>query len=331
MASFQISDAEWSVLAEEPADVFKLYCVIRRHMDYSTGVAGGQKRRFSEQGFKESLYIAPLRGRKKSGSPTRQKVRSLIDRLIKIGAVLLVGPLVFQLPYADRDGTSKPSATNQQPKQQPLQNTNKFSQQATEYGACSKSEKPSKNPSEKADCSNSNLPPLSALPISYSSAETLQLQVFTMAKAWLPDPVSWPGVLAVNGLKTADFTGQRLRSFRSYWMARKDKQQTQAQWEHQLAQTLVLNVEHAAKLEQAKRARQGDQLQLRLPRKVAMGLVPKTPHRASSEGGMSDIAAMAIARGEAEAAEIREVQGISSDRDDLRKQLRTRLNIRRSS
>ena len=330
MANFQISDAEWSVLAEEPADVFKLYCVIRRHMDYSTGVAGSHKRRFSEQGFKEALYIAPLRGRKKSGSPTRQKVRSLIARLIKIGALLLVGPLVFQLPYADRDGASKPSATNQQPKQQPVQHSHKISLQATDYNAYSQSKKQSERLSKKAACSNSNLPPLSVLPIYIPSAETPVIQVFAMASAWLPDPVSWPGVLAVNGLKTADFTGRRLKSFRSYWLTRKGKQQSQAQWEHEFAQHLLRNVDHD-KAKQAKRDRQGDQLQLRLPRKVTMGIVSRKPDRANSGGDISEIAAKAIAQGEAEAAEIREVQGVSGDGEKLREQLRAQFRIRRNS
>lgn len=116
MPSFQINDAEWGALADEPADVFKLYCAIRRFMDYRTGVSG-QKRRLSEQMFREELYIAPTRGRHESGSPTRQKVRSLVDRLITLGAITPIGPLVYQLPNADWGSTSKSSATDEQPDQ----------------------------------------------------------------------------------------------------------------------------------------------------------------------------------------------------------------------
>ncbi|MWV17541.1 hypothetical protein F3I16_15980 [Pseudomonas sp. L-22-4S-12] len=118
---FQINDDEWSLLAEEPAEVFKLYCVLRRAMNFATGVAGGEKRRFNEQGLREALYVAPIRGRHESGSPTRQKVRSLIDRLVVLGALQSIGPLVFQLPLATRDSPAKGSATNQQPVQQPHQ------------------------------------------------------------------------------------------------------------------------------------------------------------------------------------------------------------------
>ena len=103
MPAFQINDAEYSALADEPADLFKLYCVIRRWMDYRTGVSGAV-RRLSEQMFREELYIAPTRGRHESGSPTRQKVRSLVDRLISIGVITPIGPLVFELPHADWDG-----------------------------------------------------------------------------------------------------------------------------------------------------------------------------------------------------------------------------------
>ena len=48
MPAFQINDAEWAALVEEPGDVFLLYCSIRRFMDYATGIAG-IKRRISEQ------------------------------------------------------------------------------------------------------------------------------------------------------------------------------------------------------------------------------------------------------------------------------------------
>ena len=121
MPPFQINDAEWSLLVEEPAEVFKLYCVLRRVMDFATGVAGGEKRRINEQALREALYVAPIRGRHESGSPTRQKVRSLIDRLVVLGALQPIGPLVFQLPLATRDSPAKGSATNQQPDQQPHQ------------------------------------------------------------------------------------------------------------------------------------------------------------------------------------------------------------------
>ena len=101
--------------------MFKLYCVLRRVMDFATGVAGGEKRRINEQALREALYVAPIRGRHESGSPTRQKVRSLIDRLVVLGALQPIGPLVFQLPLATRDSPAKGSATNQQPDQQPHQ------------------------------------------------------------------------------------------------------------------------------------------------------------------------------------------------------------------
>lgn len=121
MPPFQINDAEWSLLVEEPAEVFKLYCFLRRTMCFASGIAGGEKRRLSEQALREALYVAPLRGRHDSGSPTRQKVRSLVDRLVALGALQPVGPLVFVLPLATRDGPAKTSATNEQPDQQPHQ------------------------------------------------------------------------------------------------------------------------------------------------------------------------------------------------------------------
>lgn len=239
MPAFQINDAEWSALADEPADVLKLYCVIRRWMDYRTGVSGAV-RRLSEQMFREELYIAPTRGRHESGSPTRQKVRSLVDRLISIGVITPIGPLVFQLPHADWDGASKRSATDEQPDQQPHQQPISKTLQPNEYKGSSVEDDVSATTSETDNSLISNLPPLSV-----KSPTTLSARgYFAMHDGWLPQAKTWAPTAMRNAIPKA-VPEDTLNEFRSYWIARPEKEQSQAQWEHQLAQSLKHHIRQA--------------------------------------------------------------------------------------
>lgn len=236
MPAFQINDAEWSALADEPADVFKLYCAIRRFMDYKTGVSG-VVRRLSEQMFREELYIAPTRGRHESGSPTRQKVRSLVDRLISIGALTPIGPLVFQLPHADWDGASKRSATDEQPDQQPHQQPNNIQPETPESLGCSDTESGSATTSETYDSRISNLPPISVITNTAQHAR----EPFHMHDAWEPNPDSFTATLFRNGLAGQTFQADELLEFRSYWISSPRQPRTQQGWEHALAQHLKRN------------------------------------------------------------------------------------------
>lgn len=158
MPAFQINDAEWSALVEEPGDIFLTYCAIRRVMDYSTGVAG-QARKISEQMLREVLYVAPCRGRHESGSPTRQRIRSVVDRLITLGTLVQIGPMVFQLPLATRDSPSKRSATDEQPDQQPDQQPPTKSLEPSNDGGYGSLEKELATATESGSSAISNLPP----------------------------------------------------------------------------------------------------------------------------------------------------------------------------
>ena len=239
MPTFQINDAEWGALAEEPADVFKLYCAIRRFMDYRTGVSG-EKRRLSEQMFREELYIAPIRGRHESRSPTRQKVRSLVDRLISIGVISQIGPLVFELPHADWDGASNRSATDEQPHQQPHQQPSTNQLEAPESEGYSEGENGSATGSESGESPINNLPPLSV-----KSPTTLSARgYFAMHDGWQPQAKTWGPTALRNAIPKA-VPAETLNEFRSYWIARPDKEQSQAQWEHQLAQSLKHHIRQA--------------------------------------------------------------------------------------
>lgn len=120
---FLITDAEWDALFDEPADVFKTYCAIRRVMDYGTGVAG-LSYTISERMIREAIEVPAIRGRHKAYRPTRQQVRQCIQRLIAIGLLVpLDKPMVYRLPYAVTDNSvprmNNQWSTNEQPHEQP--------------------------------------------------------------------------------------------------------------------------------------------------------------------------------------------------------------------
>ncbi len=241
MATFQINDAEWSALVEEPGDIFLAYCAIRRLMDYGTGVAG-QARRISEQMLREVLYVAPCRGRHESGSPTRQRIRSVVERLITLGAMEQIGPMVYRLPLATRDGAPKRSATDEQPHQQPHQQPALEQLEASSCEASSVDREGSAATSASAENGNSNLPPVSGLPTHPPTAIPGR---FAMHDCWLPSTKGWEATSRRNALSPGVLTAEKLGEFRSYWINRPEKHQSQGQWEHELAQSLKRQVRHA--------------------------------------------------------------------------------------
>lgn len=243
MPAFQINDEEWSALVEEPGDIFLVYCSIRRFMDYRTGVAG-KTRRISEQMISEVLYVAPTRGRHESGSPTRQRVRSVIDRLVKLKVIVPVGPMVYELPLATSDLSSKTSATDEQPDQQPYQQPNENQAKPSNSGALGDSGNESTTGSASPETLNSNLPPVSGNTYTQHNAHVREIGSrprFQMTDSWEPSPQTFAAVLHRNGLQNATLDPDLLLEFRSYWIGHPDKHYTQAQWEHRLAQQLKRN------------------------------------------------------------------------------------------
>ncbi|MDF3863483.1 hypothetical protein P3W53_03355 [Pseudomonas denitrificans (nom. rej.)] len=125
MPSILISDAEWMLLSGEPPELLKLYVALKRRMDFATGVAG-QKTLINEIVLREGYTVDPIPGRAAPKPPTREQGRSGVRRLEKIGALKVIGPLVFEFPYARRDqsvqNSSNQAATKLQPEQQPSAN-----------------------------------------------------------------------------------------------------------------------------------------------------------------------------------------------------------------
>lgn len=105
--SFRLSEEEWQLLFDEPPEMFKLYASIRRVMDYRTGIAG-QRRKLSEPMLGEVLAVGQLQGRNNRNKyPSRQKIRSALNRLENLGLLERVGTFVFRLPMADLQTTAQ--------------------------------------------------------------------------------------------------------------------------------------------------------------------------------------------------------------------------------
>lgn len=102
--SFIVNEEEWEILFNEPPELFKVYCALRKDMDIATGITG-IKKRISEQYIKEVLYVDKVQGRalSKQEKTTRETIRSIIKRLEKLGLITNVGPFVFLLNLAVTD------------------------------------------------------------------------------------------------------------------------------------------------------------------------------------------------------------------------------------
>ncbi|MDT4861324.1 DnaT DNA-binding domain protein [compost metagenome] len=77
------------------------------------------------------------------------------------------------------------------------------------------------------------------LPTTSSAREGFEpLHRFPMHDHWLPSPRGWRATAKRNGIPPESLNDEALMEFRSYWINRPDKYQSQGQWEHELAQAL---------------------------------------------------------------------------------------------
>lgn len=232
MIAIRLDQSEWELLAGEPAELLKLYCALKRRMDFSTGIAG-RKTLLNELVLREGFTVDPIPGRPKQKPITRELYRSAVRRLEKLGLLVTLGVMVYQFPHARSDGPSKRATTELQPAEQPGQQPDLNPAPPSESGVSGESEA-EQQPEPQPHYSPSN----NLLPESGKSPTTLSARgYFAMHDGWSPTPRSWGATALRNAIPTA-IDADTLNEFRSYWIARPEKEQSQAQWEHQLAQSL---------------------------------------------------------------------------------------------
>lgn len=240
MTAILINDDEWALLAGEPAELLKLYVAIKRRMDFATGVAG-RKTLLNEIVLREGFTVDPIPGRPSPKPVTREQYRSAVRRLERIGALTVIGPLVFEFPYARKDAPPKRATTELQPDWQPELQPASPPPQASK-SAVRTSLRPELQPDEQPGVGPSyNLLPESGKSIQHTHNAR---ERFAMLDDWEPSPDSFSGVLYRNGMANQTFEAHQLLEFRSYWIANPDTHRTQAQWEHALAQQLKRQSRH---------------------------------------------------------------------------------------
>ncbi|HCR1292458.1 hypothetical protein [Pseudomonas aeruginosa] len=138
MTAVLVNDAEWEILAGEPAELLKLYVALKRRMDFATGIAG-QKTLINEIVLREGFVVDPIPGRAKPKPYTREQGRSAVRRLERLGAIKVIGPLVFEFPHARRDQSDQKSYNQATTKLQPEQQPPKNQADPNEYGGSSDS------------------------------------------------------------------------------------------------------------------------------------------------------------------------------------------------
>ena len=127
--SWKWNELEEDALADLPHEAQILYLrVIRKHMDYGTGVTG-EKRRISYQQMQETLsYQPPRHSREKPVEYSRDQIKRLVQKLVDAGLIERrhntdkgVAPMVFFLPLAsyDTEQHRHESATATPPQQNP--------------------------------------------------------------------------------------------------------------------------------------------------------------------------------------------------------------------
>ncbi|RAU39279.1 DnaT-like ssDNA-binding domain-containing protein [Pseudomonas sp. RIT411] len=241
MPTFQINDDEREALRGLPHLARLTYTFgLRPFMDYGTGIVG-LKRGISWKSLAEELYVEPHQGIK-GGEPSEKELRRALVWLQKVG---LVGQnqadrrLVFPLLLAQRDQSAR----------------NKVgSKWADEVGREEGTSKPSNHAGydgqEGREAAGGEFPKVGTPPVSGKDNPTPPPRVspesrFPMHDSWEPAARTWKATAMRNGIGNTPVQPQTLLEFRSYWICRPDKYQSQGQWEHELAQKIIRDQRHA--------------------------------------------------------------------------------------
>lgn len=132
--SVRVNSWRWNELEEDVLDELPHVCqiiylrIMRKHMDYSTGIVG-RTRKISYEQIKERLrYTPPTQSREKPVEYSTDQIKKLIRKLVKAGLLERlhdtsqgVQPMEFRLPLActDADSQGHDRATATGPREKP--------------------------------------------------------------------------------------------------------------------------------------------------------------------------------------------------------------------
>lgn len=277
MLPIQINDAEWELFAGEPASYFKLYCFLKRHMDFSTGIAG-VKTRINDVAIRNVFMVDPVPGRHASDPLKRGVWRSALRRINKIGALKTIAPNVFQFPPSVCITPFKTGRTKEEPCDAPQDAAATSAPRALRLVASNTFE--GLKESQGAPEDEQMRDPLLISSSTSSCAQAAEpVERFWMHPAWIPAADTWHALLGSYGVDPAECTPDRLGEWREYWVAEigkpKREPMSQGQWEHALAGSLRRNVNRAAEAAQEdrepKKARKHSATAQKKPKRTGSG------------------------------------------------------------
>jgi len=268
MCNIVISDREWGLLAGEPSDYLKLYIVVKRRMDFATGIAG-EKTLINETVLREGFTVDPVQGRAKPRPITRQRYRSALARLEKIGLLERRGKLVFFFPQAPLGYFAQNNNNQKNAGQNPLSASAVKALKAS-LGKTSSDLKDvdcSVSKIEKSEDSNLlqafDLLNLLTSPAAQSEGDAVEPSAsqakadaatpvdlepvkFNMPMDWQPDRARLAAIAARMCVPLDGLTDEILGGFVTHWWA-EETQKTQRQWELQLVRHLEHKHQYAEK------------------------------------------------------------------------------------
>jgi len=246
MTAVLVNDDEWALFAGEPAELLKLYVALKRRMDFATGIAGKQAL-INEIVLREGFTVDPTPGRPTPKPVTREQYRSAVRRLEKIGALKVVGPLVFEFPHARTHQSAQKSYNRATTELQPGQQPNNNQPEPSNGAGSSQEEGGAATGLFLEQPASSNLLPESGNtpPPSPHACATDSRTRFAMTADWEPIPQTFKATLTMNAMAGVQIHPDQLLEFRSFWIANPDEHRTQARWEHALAQHLKREHRHA--------------------------------------------------------------------------------------
>jgi len=299
MPNVLLSEREWSFLAGEPADYLKLYLVVKQRMDFATRIAG-LKTRINETVLRDAYVVDPVQGRAKPKPITRQRYRSGMARLEKLGLLERIGTLVFFFPQAPLPKFAQNNNNQKSGEQQPISVAALQAVNASNSKACSDFKNGENAVQQPKSSDDSNLlPAFNSLNLLTSSSPATQsegeaevstaqagadaappvnpaLVVFPMSLDWQPDRSSLEAIASSLGVSLDGLTAEFLADWRVYWSIKHlpIREQTQQQWELQL----VTRLKHLA-LEAAEQAQRAEAKAAEPP---SSGVKPEKPRQKAS-------------------------------------------------
>lgn len=230
MPAFQINDEEWFYLRGLPYLAREVYFVLRRYMDYSTGITGIQ-RKVSLKAISEELYVEPHQGLTDSGEPTERQIRRALDWLEKAGLIKRDKTFnksnkqsVFKLILASR-GYSVQNKVDSQKEAYAVSKRSVLEDNSDKGSIDFDSGQVDSSKTSKAV-----MPPIVNTKTNiYSDDERYSMHV-----DWFPDWQLFKSKMVRAGLGKATIPPDVLDNFKYYWLGRQNIQKTTKDWEQTL-------------------------------------------------------------------------------------------------